>query len=37
IPTRLIDKTNVGANDAELFPAYQGFEEKFVAAWKGAS
>ncbi|MEA2278374.1 MAG: ribose transport system substrate-binding protein [Solirubrobacteraceae bacterium] len=37
IPTRLIDKTNVGTDDAQLFPAYQGFEEKFTAAWKGAS
>jgi ribose transport system substrate-binding protein len=36
VPTRLIDKTNVGESDAELFPNYQGFEQKFVDAWKGS-
>lgn len=36
VPTRLIDKTNVGESDAELFPKYQGFEQEFVKRWKGS-
>jgi len=35
IPMRLIDKTNVGASNADIFPAYDGFETKFEQAWKG--
>jgi len=36
VPTRLIDETNVGESDAELFPDYAGFEAKFEEAWKGS-
>lgn len=34
VPTRLIDKTNAGTSDEDLFPAYVGFEDEFVKEWK---
>jgi len=36
IPMRLVDTTNIGEDDSELFPAYQGFQDKFQEAWNAA-
>jgi len=33
LPGRLVDKTNIGQSDAELFPAYQNFQGQFTSAW----
>lgn len=33
IPVRLIDSTNVGESDADLFPEYANFQDAFVKAW----
>ncbi|MHB8614014.1 MAG: sugar ABC transporter substrate-binding protein [Candidatus Dormibacteraceae bacterium] len=33
LPGRLVDKTNIGQSDAELFPAYQNFQSHFTSAW----
>lgn len=33
LPARLIDKTNIGQSDAEIFPAYQNFKSSFTSAW----
>lgn len=33
LPGRLVDKTNIGQSDAELFPAYQNYKAPFLTAW----
>lgn len=33
VPTRLVDKSNVGESNAEISPNYDGFEDKFLALW----
>ena len=33
IPIRVIDETNVGTTNADLFPEYQDFEGAFATAW----
>lgn len=33
IPTRLVDKTNIGSDNAAVFPAYVGFEDKWQKSW----
>lgn len=33
VPTFIVDSSNVGASDAELFPEYEGFEDAFKEAW----
>jgi ribose transport system substrate-binding protein len=33
LPNQIIDSTNIGESDAELFPEYDGFEETFKQAW----
>lgn len=35
VPTRLIDKTNVGETDADVMPNYQDFESEFLSVWEG--
>jgi ribose transport system substrate-binding protein len=35
VPTFIVDSSNVGASDAELFPEYEGFETVFEKAWSG--
>lgn len=35
IPVRLIDSTNVGSSNSDIFPAYDGFEQKFEDIWSG--
>lgn len=34
LPNQIIDKTNIGKSDAELFLNYRGFEERFKQAWR---
>jgi ribose transport system substrate-binding protein len=36
IPTRLVDKTNVGADNAEVYAGWDGFEDRFAEQWQGA-
>lgn len=33
VPTLLVDKTNVGATNADVLPNYVDFEDQFVKAW----
>jgi len=33
LTTRFIDESNVGGSDAEIFPEFDGIEEKFTALW----
>lgn len=33
IPTRLVDKTNIGKTDTDVMPAYVNFESAFKKAW----
>jgi ribose transport system substrate-binding protein len=37
IPTRLVDKSNVGTSNEEIFPAYRGFQEAWQASWSGGA
>jgi ribose transport system substrate-binding protein len=37
LPTRLVDKTNIGADDAGLFPAYADFEGAYKKSWGAQS
>jgi ribose transport system substrate-binding protein len=37
IPARLVDKTNVGSGVADVWAPYDGFEEKWQAAWEGGA
>lgn len=33
LPGRLVDSTNIGQSDAELFPQYQNFNAAFLSPW----
>jgi len=33
LPGRLVDQTNIGQTDADLFPAYQNFKGSFLSTW----
>lgn len=33
MPNQIVDSTNIGSSEAELFPNYAGFEETFRKAW----
>ncbi|WP_162795679.1 sugar ABC transporter substrate-binding protein [Nonomuraea lactucae] len=33
IPSRIIDRTNMGTSDDQMFPAYQKYEPKFLEKW----
>jgi ABC-type sugar transport system substrate-binding protein len=33
LPNQIIDSTNIGESDAELFPKYANFEDSFKKAW----
>jgi ribose transport system substrate-binding protein len=33
LPNQIIDSTNIGKSDAELFPKYDGFEDAFKKSW----
>ncbi len=33
LPGRLVDQTNIGQSDADLFPAYQNFKASFLSPW----
>jgi len=35
IPTRLVDSTNIGASNDELWAEFEGFEQSFVDIWTG--
>jgi ribose transport system substrate-binding protein len=35
IPVRLVDETNVGSSNADIFPEYDGFEAEFERRWRG--
>jgi ribose transport system substrate-binding protein len=37
IPARLVDKTNVGSGVADVWAPYDGFEQKWQAAWEGGA
>lgn len=34
IPSRIIDKTNIGKTDPEVFPAYADYQPHFLKTWK---
>jgi len=33
VPSRLIDRTNVGTSDDALFPGYEGYQQKYKQLW----
>jgi ribose transport system substrate-binding protein len=36
IPTRLVDRTNVGEQNADVYAGWAGFEDRFAEQWQGA-
>ncbi len=34
LPTRMVDKTNIGANNNDIWPSYAHYQNAYLAAWK---